>query len=110
MDNKDLGSKKMNNKQSDADENTQIPDTKADKKLKPELEADTTGDKKVVDRARNANHDDAILKAPTNKNVSSKPSTASEELGKKMVENQDKNSDITPNRKEEPNPEDFNVD
>lgn len=109
MEDKDLGSKKMNNKQNDEDvkSNDYI---KPNKPLKPEVEADQSGDKKVVERARNANHDDEVSKTVTDKDISSKPSTASEEAGKKMVENQDKNSDITPNRKTESNPENYNVD
>ena len=110
MDSKDLGAKKINNKQSGVDLTDKAQVNKPGEKLKPEVEADTSGDKKVVERARRANHDDEVSKTATDKNVSSKPSTASEENGKKMVENQDKNSDITPNRKVENNPEDYNVD
>lgn len=96
MENQDLGSKKMNNKQSDEDLFTK---NSANKGLNSEIEYGKSGDKKVVERARNKNHVEEVSKTDINKNVSSKPSTASEELGKKMVENQDKNSDITSNRK-----------
>lgn len=101
MEDKDLGSKKINNKQSDAEVVSNNYEKSANKPLKLEIEAVKSGDKKVVERARNANHDHEVSETVIDKNVSSKPSTASEELGKKMVENQDKNSDITPNRKTE---------
>lgn len=93
MEDKDLGSKKMNNKQED----TAITNPNASAPgLQPEIETDTKGDKTVVQRARHMSHemdgtenDSALL---------SKPSTAPEGPGKKMVENKDKNSDIAANR------------
>ncbi len=94
MENNDLGSKKMNNKQ----EATPITDPNASApSLQPEIETDTEGVKTVVQRARHMEQeltDDTIASSEN----SSKPSTAPEAAGKKMVENKDKNSDITSNR------------
>jgi hypothetical protein len=99
MENKDLGSKKMNNKQSINDDSMNLKqENQSGSLLKSELEIDENGNEKIVDRARNNNPNDDIYKSKTDKKVSAKPSSASEALGKKMVENQDKNSDITPNR------------
>lgn len=66
--------------------------------LQSELEIDAKGNEKNVNRKRNNNPKDEIRKSKTNKNISAKPSKASEAFGKKMVENQDKNSDIAANR------------
>ncbi len=96
MINDDLGSKKMNNKQVNLDDNSIINQSKSI--LKPEIEIDNEGHSKVVQRARNVEEIVESLETYTNKHIASKPSTASEELGKKMVENKDKNSDITSNR------------
>jgi len=99
MKNDDLGSKKMNNKQSINDYTKNMNhENQSGSLLQSELEIDEKGNEKSVDRARNKNPNDEIYKSKTNKKVSAKPSSASETLGKKMVENQDKNSDITPNR------------
>ena len=91
MENNNLGSKKMNNKQ-DVSENSGEPI------LKKEIEIDKTGNHKVVQRSRSVDNDLAISKSTTSKKISAVPSNASEELGKKMVENKDKNSDIAMNR------------
>ena len=99
MENKDLGSKKMNGKQSENDDLMNVNhNNNSNSLLHSESEINEKGEKKMVERARSINVNDAISKTKTNHNISSKPSSASEALGKKMVENQDKNSDITPNR------------
>lgn len=99
MENKDLGSKKMNNKQSITDDSMHLNhENQSGSLLQSELEIDEKGNEKMVDRARNNNPNDEIYSSKINKKVSAKPSSASEALGKKMVENQDKNSDITSNR------------
>ena len=95
MENKDLGSKKMNNKQEDISVNT--PNASAPP-LQPEIETDKDGHKSVVQRARHMEHDLPIGETHVTEGVSSKPSTAPEEAGKKMVENKDKNFDITSKR------------
>ena len=99
MKSKDLGSKKMNNKQSDEKLTENKSESKTKKPLNLEVEANKSGNKKVVERARNVNHDYEVTKTKIDSKVSSKPSTASEEMGKKMVENQDKNSDVVNYRK-----------
>ena len=89
----------MNNKQSINDYTLNMNhENQSGSLLQSELEIDEKGNEKSVDRARNKNPNDEIYKSKTNKKVSAKPSSASETLGKKMFENQDKNSDITPNR------------
>ena len=98
MENNDLGSKKMNNKQVNVEDKLTI--NKSNSNLKPEIEIDNEGNSKIVQRARNIEDEVESRLTYTNKKIASKPSTASEELGKKMVENEDKNSDITPNRKQ----------
>ena len=99
MENEDLGSKKMNNKQSEnIDLNLVNQENHIDSFLKSEVETNEKGEQKIVERARNNSLNDEIAKSQTNNKVSAKPSSASEFLGQKMVENQDKNSDITANR------------
>jgi hypothetical protein len=106
MEDKDLGSKKMNNKQSTTDDLLGINNQNhSDSLMKSEIEIDKNGIKKVVERARNTDHDDQNHEPTTNKNLSTKPSTASETIGKKMVENRDKNFDITKNRYPNSSPE-----
>ncbi|MBL0013062.1 MAG: hypothetical protein IPP30_04675 [Flavobacterium sp.] len=93
MENNDLGSKKMNNKQESTSINN--PSTAA---MHPEIEADQLGVKKVVNRARQMDQNIADFEFHAANELGSKPSTAPEALGKKMVENSDKNSDITSTR------------
>ena len=73
--------------------------------MNSEIEIDKNGNKKVVDRARFANHDEEVREPNTDKSISTKPSTASENIGKKMVENRDKNFDIAKNRYSNSDPE-----
>lgn len=98
MENNNLGSKKMNNKQ-DVSKNS------GDPILKREIEIDKTGNPKVVQRSRSVDNDLNISESGTSKKISAVPSKASEELGKKMVENKDKNSDIATNRYPNSSPE-----
>ncbi len=93
MENNDLGSKKMNNKQ----ESTSIdnPNISA---MQPEIEVDQIGVKNVVQRTRHMEQNIATSESHASKELGSKPSTAPEAPGKKMVENRDKNSDITSSR------------
>ena len=106
MDDDNLGSKKMNNKQLVSDKlletNGQHPNSSA---MHSEIEINTAGVKKVVERARNTNHDEKNKEPITNKNISTKPSTASETIGKLMIENRDKNFDITEFRYPNSSPE-----
>lgn len=94
MENKDLGSKKMNNKQEAVP--VTAPNASAPP-LQPEIETDAEGRKTVVERARHMEHELPVGETHATP-ISSKPSTAPEAAGKKMVENKDKNSDITANR------------
>lgn len=102
MENKDLGSKKMNNKQESVPVTT--PNASAPP-LQPEIEMDANGQKSVVLRARHMEQDIPTSESHPLKSISSKPSTAPEEAGKKMVENKDKNSDITSQRYPNSHPE-----
>ncbi len=105
MENQDLGLKKMNNKQENTDGNVLHPEIQPDLTLKSEIEVDKNGVKRIVERARNtAPHEESIQRI-VDKRLSSKPSTAPEEVGKKMTENRDANSDITPHRLPNSHPE-----
>ena len=95
MENKDLGSKKMNGKQESISIN--YPKASAPP-LQPEIETNTEGEKSVVQRARHMEHDIPLSESHPLEALSAKPSEAPEQAGKKMVENKDKNSDITSNR------------
>jgi hypothetical protein len=98
MENQDLGSKKINNKQISTDlipVNDENPIVSA---MNSEMEVDKNGVKKIVERARNIDHINNVVQATADKRLSTKPSLALEEIGKKMVENQDLNSDITTHR------------
>ena len=95
MENNDLGSKKMNNKQESTSINT--PNTSV-LPMQSEIEADQKGIKKVVNRARHVEQHISTSEFTSSNELGSKPSTAPEADGKKMVENSDKNSDITSNR------------
>ena len=95
MESQELGSKKMNNKQVIEHENginiLQEPIVQS------EVEIDNHGNSKTVQRSRNVEGDTSLIESQTNQ-VTATPSDAPEELGKKMVENKDKNSDIATNR------------
>ena len=95
MENKDLGSKKMNNKQESISINN--PNASAPP-LQSEIETNTEGVKSVVKRARHMEHDIPMSESHPLEELSARPSAAPEAAGKKMVENKDKNSDITSNR------------
>ena len=66
--------------------------------MNSEMEVDKNGVKKIVERVRNIDHINNVVQATADKRLSTKPSLALEEIGKKMVENQDLNSDITAHR------------
>lgn len=98
MEYQDLGSQKINNKQIS---NDLIPVNDENSKvsaMKSEIAVDKNGVKKIVERVRNIDHINNVVQATADKRLSTKPSLASEEIGKKMVENQDLNSDITAHR------------
>lgn len=91
MENKDLGSKKINNEQpvneGFSGKNILENYDPSTKKLNPEVEKDAEGKTKVVERARNAN-------APSDDTNPDKTYSENE----KKVENKDFNADVTPQR------------
>lgn len=92
MENKDLGSKKMNNEQQINEgfsgENIPKDYNPSSAELKTEVEKDENGNKKVVKRARNVDRD-----------LEDSDTTAStEQKNEKTVENKDRNSDTAANR------------
>jgi hypothetical protein len=98
-----LGSKKINGVQKDIDEskgkNISHDGKSDDANLKKEVVTDKSGNKEVVERARNENEDIKKVKddvSPSNANANR--GVASEEEAKKTVENKDRNSDVTPDR------------
>lgn len=105
----DLGSKKINGVQKNTDEskgkNISHDGKSEDANLKKEVITDADGNRQIVERARNENED--ITKAfkidPDNPNANR--GVATEEEANKTVENKDRNSDITPNRYPNSNPE-----
>lgn len=106
MEDNDLGSKKMNNKQSNSNIISELnKENNPDSLMKAEMETDKNGVTKIVQRARNTDHDEQNHEPETNKILSTKPSTAKEEVGKVMLENRDKNFDITKKRYANSSPE-----
>ncbi|MCZ8197034.1 MAG: hypothetical protein O9267_05475 [Flavobacterium sp.] len=97
MENQDLGSQKINNKQISTDL-IPVNDENTASAMNSEMEVDKNGVKKIVERVRNIDHINNVVQATADKRLSTKPSLALEEIGKKMVENQDLNSDITAHR------------
>lgn len=95
MENNDLGSKKMNNKQETISINN--PSASAPP-LQSEIETNAQGEESVVQRARHMDHNIPLSETHPLEELSANPSEAPEVAGKKMVENKDKNSDITSNR------------
>lgn len=95
MENNELGSKKMNNKQESTGINNPSDATSA---MQSEIEIDQNGVEKIVNRTRHTEQNVPISEFPISEELGSKPSTAPEDIGKKMLENRDKNSDITSTR------------
>ncbi|MES2574922.1 MAG: hypothetical protein V4572_08260 [Bacteroidota bacterium] len=86
-----LGSKKINNKQNTSEE-LDSENLSQKQKLSPEVEIDSNGNQKIVQRARNND----LTKEDANSILANE--NLSEAQTQKMVENKDRNSDITPNR------------
>nr|WP_199000075.1 hypothetical protein [Flavobacterium sp. ASV13] len=110
METNNLGSKKINGVQKNRDEskgkNISHDEKAVDPNLKKEVVTDSDGNKKIVERARNENEDIKKVKDKVDpKNVNANRGVATEEEAKKTVENKDRNSDITPNRYPNSNPE-----
>lgn len=110
METNNLGSKKINGVQKDIDESKgkNISHDKESHKseMKKEVVTDQEGNKEVVDRARNENEE--IKKVPDNSGNTKENGNrgvATEEEAQKTVENKDRNSDVTPNRYPNSDPE-----
>lgn len=110
METNNLGSKKINGVQKNIDESKGkniSHDTELDKsKLKKEVVTDEDGNKEVVERARDVNEE--IKEVPDKKSTNSANANrgvSTDEEARKTVENKDRNSDITPNRYPNSNPE-----
>jgi len=106
MENNDLGSKKMNNKQSTTEEfsTENLPENydPAATKLVAEVETNSSGEQKIVHRARNV---DANPEQNNTENPSSSVEILSDEQTQRMIENKDHNSDITAHRYPNSNPD-----
>ena len=106
---KDLGDKKMNGKQSVNEgfsgENIQNDFSNEASKLRTEIETDTSGNKKIVDRARDIEGTIPEEERSWNENESLSRGVDTEEEVMKTIENIDRNSDITPNRYPNSHPE-----
>jgi len=102
MESNDLGSKKMNNKQNTTEELSDKKLTEdnipAPTKLKTEVETDTEGNQKIVQRARNVDAIPEQNESNNTENPSSSIEIVSEKQTQRMIENEDHNSDITANR------------
>jgi hypothetical protein len=106
----DLGSKKINGVQKNIDESKGkniSHDGKADDaNLQKEVVADQDRNKQVVERARNENEEIKKVKGDVDSNsANANRGVSSEEEAKKTVENKDRNSDVTPNRYPNSDPE-----
>jgi hypothetical protein len=110
MEANNLGSKKINGVQKNIDEskgkNISHDGKSEDANLKKEVVTDAQGNKQTVERARNENEDIRKVKDNVNLNDSNaNRGVSTEDEAKKTVENKDRNSDITPNRYPNSNPE-----
>jgi hypothetical protein len=96
METNDLGSKKMNNKESAASDLNAAP------KLQSELEIDAQGHQKIVERARQvANDTTSVLKMSDSVHLENENETrgvVTDAAIHKTIENKDRNSDVTPHR------------
>lgn len=110
MENNNLGSKKINGAQKNTEEakgkNISHDNELHKSELKKEVVADKDGNKEIVDRARNVNENiPEVSTAIDPDNPNANRGVSSEEEAKKTVENKDRNSDVTPNRYPNSNPE-----
>lgn len=102
MENNDLGSKKMNNKQSNLEEfSTQnVPEdyVPTATKLVAEVETNRIGEQKIVHRARNVDANLEQSKSDDIESTSCSVEIFSDKETQRMIENKDHNSDITAHR------------
>lgn len=102
MESNNLGSKKINNKQNSDTESADKNSNPEISKLHEEIEIDAHGNEKTVQRTRNA---DGTLADTSDENESLNRGVSTEADVKKTTENRDRNSDITPNRYPNSNPD-----
>lgn len=110
MENNNLGSKKINGAQKNIDEskgkNISHDAEFHESEIKQEVVTDKSGNEEIVDRARNENESiKETSKDIDSNNPNVNRGVSTEEQAKKTVENKDLNSDITPNRYPNSNPE-----
>jgi hypothetical protein len=109
MESNDLGSKKMNNKQNTSEEfsTENIPENydPTATKLVAEVETNSSGEQKIVHRARNVDASPEQNNTENNENPSSSIEILSDEETQRMIENKDHNSDITAHRYPNSNPD-----
>ena len=109
MESNDLGSKKMNNKQNTSEElsteNRPENHDSTTTKLVAEVETNSSGEQKIVHRARNVDASPEQNNAETTENPSSSVEILSDEQTQRMIENKDHNSDITAHRYPNSNPD-----
>ena len=110
MEANNLGAKKINGVQKNIDEskgkNISHDGKSEDSNLKKEVVTDAEGNKQTVERARNENEDIRKVKDDVSlDDANANRGVSTEEEAKKTVENKDRNSDITPNRYPNSNPE-----
>jgi len=102
MENHNLGSKKMNNKQNAPEEfsTENIPENydPTATKLVAEVETNSSGEQKIVHRARNVDSNIEKSKSEENQNPSEVIEIFSDKEVQRMIENKDHNSDITAHR------------
>lgn len=102
MENNDLGSKKMNNKQNTPEEfsNEILPENydSTATKLVAEVETNSVGEQKMVHRARNIDSNPEQNNSEENESPSSSLEIFSDKKVQRMIENIDHNSDITAHR------------
>ncbi|MDQ6472292.1 hypothetical protein RB619_16700 [Flavobacterium sp. LHD-80] len=110
METNNLGSKKINGVQKNIDDtkgkNVSHDGKADDANLKKEVVADKDGNKEIVERARNENEEIKKVSDDINpNNPNANRGVETDEEANKTVENKDRNSDITPNRYPNSNPE-----
>jgi hypothetical protein len=109
MESKDLGSKKMNNKQSTPEEfsTENVPENydPTAKTLVAEVETNSSGEQKIVHRARNVDANPEQNNVENNENPSSSVEIFTDKETQRMIENKDHNSDITAHRYPNSNPD-----
>lgn len=109
MENNDLGSKKSNNKQSSSEEFSpeKLPENHDPSAtiLVTEIETNSKGEQKTVQRARNVDTNPEQNKSENTINPSCSVEIFSDEETQRMIENKDHNSDITAHRYPNSNPD-----